>query len=94
MPKVSKLSEFERGRTVELRKKGAIAAAVHRSKTVICNSPKDPESYGTAKSSSGPEQIPPVLSRRIIRVVSQDRGRSSRQTNALTDADCSPITIR
>ena len=41
MPKTSKLSEFERGRIVELHKQGllqrAIAAEVHRSKTVFYN---------------------------------------------------------
>lgn len=98
MPKASKLSEFERGRIVELQKQGlsqrAIAAEVQRSKTVICNFLKDPERYGTAKSSGRPKKISPALSRRIKRVVSQDRGRSSRQIKALTDADCSPITIR
>ena len=55
MPKASKLSEFERGRIVELHKQGlsqrAIAAEVHRSKTVICNFLKDSESYGAAKLS-------------------------------------------
>ena len=98
MPKASKLSEFERGRIVELHKQGlsqrAIAAEVHRSKTVICNFLKDPESYGTAKSSGRPTKISPALSRIIKRVVSHDRGRSSRLIKALTDADCSPITIR
>ena len=76
MPKASKLSELERGRIVELHKQGlshrAIAAEVHRSKTVIWNFLKDPESYGTAKSSGRPKQNSPALSRRIIRVVSQD----------------------
>ena len=98
MSKASKLSEFERGRIIELHKQGlsqrAIAAEVNRSKTVICNFLKGPESYGTAKSSCRPKQIFLALSRSIIQVVSQDRGRSSRQTKALTDADCSPITIR
>ena len=98
MLKASKLSEFERGRIVELHKQGlsqrAITAEVHRSKTVICNFPKDPENYGTAKSNDKPKKMSPALSIRIIRVVSQDRGRSSRQIKALTDADCSPITTR
>ena len=78
MPKASKLSEFERGRIVELHKQGlsqrAIATEVNRSKTVICNFLNDPESYETAKSSSRPKNISPTLSRRIIRLVSQDRG--------------------
>ena len=98
MPKASKLSEFERARIVELHKQGllhrAIAAEVHHSRTVICNFLKDPESYRTAKSNGRPIKISHALSRRIIRVVSQDRGRSSRQIKALTDADCSPITIK
>ena len=61
---------------------------------MICNFLKDPESYGTAKSSGRPKKISSALGRRIIRVVSQDRGRSSRQIKALTDDDCCPITIR
>ena len=96
MPKANELSEFERGRIVELHKQGlsqrAIAAEVHRSKTVICNFLKDHESYGTVKSSGRPKKKSPALGKRIIRVVSQDTGRSSRQIKALTNADCSPIT--
>ena len=98
MPKASKLSSFERGQVVELHKQGlsqrAIAAMVNRSKTVIFNFLKDRGSYGTAKSSGRPKKNSPALSRRITRVVRQDRGRSSSQIKALTDADCSPITIR
>ena len=64
------------------------------SKTVISNFLKVPESYGTVKSSGRPKKKSPALSKRIIRVVSQDRGGSSRQIKALTDIDCSQITIR
>ena len=49
MLKANKLFEFECGRIVELQR--AIAAEVHLSKTMIYNFLKDPESYGTAKSS-------------------------------------------
>ena len=94
MPRASKLSEFERGRIVELHKQGlsqrAIADTITRSKTVICNFLKDPESYGTAKSSGRPIKISPVLGRSIRRCVSQDRGRNYRQIKELTDADCKP----
>ena len=58
-----------------------------------CNFLKDIESYRTAKSSGRPKTNFPALSWRIIRVVSQDRGRSSRQIKALTDADCSQATL-
>ena len=61
---------------------------------MIYNFLKNPESYRTAKSSGRPKTIFHALSRRIIRVVSQDRGRYSKQINALTDPDCRPITIR
>lgn len=98
MPHATKLSQFERGRIVELQKQGlsqrAIAAEVGRSKTVVYNFLKDPESYGKAKSSGRPKKISPALGRRIKRVVSQDRGRSSKQIKDLTDADCSAVTIR
>ena len=77
MPKASKLTEFERGRIVELHRQGlsqrAIATEVHRCKTVICNFPKDPDNYETAESSGRLKEISPALSIRIIRVVSQDR---------------------
>uniref|UniRef100_A0A3P8TEG4 Transposase Tc1-like domain-containing protein n=1 Tax=Amphiprion percula TaxID=161767 RepID=A0A3P8TEG4_AMPPE len=92
------LSLLERGRIVELHKQGlsqrAIAAEVGRSKTVILNFLKDPEHYGTKKSSGRPKKITPVLSRRIRLAVRQDTGWSSTQIKALTGADCSAITIR
>lgn len=69
MAKAKKLSLLERGRIVELHKQGlsqrAIAAEVGRSKTVILHFLKDPEHYGTKKSSGRPKKITPALSRRI-----------------------------
>uniref|UniRef100_A0A3P8U947 Tc1-like transposase DDE domain-containing protein n=1 Tax=Amphiprion percula TaxID=161767 RepID=A0A3P8U947_AMPPE len=98
MAKAKKLSLLERGRIVELHKQGlsqrAIAAEVGRSKTVILNFLKDPEHYGTKKSSGRPKKIPPALSRRIRLAVRQDTWRFSTQIKALTGADCSAITIR
>ena len=98
MAKAKKLSLLERGRIVELHKQGlsqrAIAAEVGRSKTVILNFLKDPEHYGTKKSSGRPQKITPALSQRIRSAVRQDTGRSSTQIKALTGADCSAITIR
>ncbi|RXN19566.1 Transposable element Tc3 transposase [Labeo rohita] len=98
MAKAKRLSVFDRGRIVELHKQGltqrAIGAELGRSKTVILHFLKDPESYGTKKSSGRPKKISPALSRRILRAVCADTGRSSTQIKALTDADCSPITIR
>ncbi len=45
------------GRMVEMHKQGrAIAAEVGRSKTVILNFLKDPESYGTKRSSGRPKK--------------------------------------
>ncbi len=41
-----------------------------------------------------PKKSSPALSRRIRRAVSEDTCRSSTQIKGLTDADCSPITIR
>uniref|UniRef100_A0A3Q1AYA6 Transposase Tc1-like domain-containing protein n=1 Tax=Amphiprion ocellaris TaxID=80972 RepID=A0A3Q1AYA6_AMPOC len=82
----------------ELHKQGlsqrAIAAEVGCSKTVILNFLKDPEHYGTKKSSGRPKKITPALSGRIRLAVRQDTGRSSTQIKALTGADCSAITIR
>ena len=76
MAKAKKLSLLERGRIVELHKQGlsqrAIAAEVGRSKTV--NFLKDPEHYGTKKSSGRPKKITPVLSWRIQRAVCEDTG--------------------
>ena len=87
MPQESKLAEFERGRICELHKKGfsqsAIAAEINRNKTVIFNFLNDPEGYGKAKSTGKPKKISPSLSRRIKRVVSQDRGQFSRQVMAV-----------
>uniref|UniRef100_A0AAQ5XD73 Transposase IS30-like HTH domain-containing protein n=1 Tax=Amphiprion ocellaris TaxID=80972 RepID=A0AAQ5XD73_AMPOC len=98
MAKAKKLSLLERGQIVELHKQGlsqcAIAAEVGRSKTVILNFLKDPEHYGTKKSSGRPKKMTPGLSRRIRLAVRQDTGRSSTQIKALTGADCSAITIR
>uniref|UniRef100_A0A096M1V3 Transposase IS30-like HTH domain-containing protein n=1 Tax=Poecilia formosa TaxID=48698 RepID=A0A096M1V3_POEFO len=95
MAKAKKLTDFERGRIVELHKQGlsqrTIAAEVGRSKTVILHFLNDPECYGTKKSSGRPS---PALSRRIRLAVRQDTGRSSTQIKAITGADCSPITIR
>ena len=53
-----------------------------------------PEGYGTKKSSDRPRNISPALSQRIWQAVHEDTGRSFTQIKALTDADCSPITIR
>uniref|UniRef100_A0A3B5QG74 Transposase IS30-like HTH domain-containing protein n=1 Tax=Xiphophorus maculatus TaxID=8083 RepID=A0A3B5QG74_XIPMA len=98
MAKAKKLTDFERGRIVELHKQGlsqrAIAAEVGRSKTVILHFLNDPEGYGTKKSSGRPQKISPALSRRIRLALRQDTGRSSTQIKAITGADCSPITIR
>uniref|UniRef100_A0A3Q0S2U3 Transposase IS30-like HTH domain-containing protein n=1 Tax=Amphilophus citrinellus TaxID=61819 RepID=A0A3Q0S2U3_AMPCI len=92
------LTDFERGRIVELHKQGlsqrAIAAEVGRSKTVILHFLSDPEGSETKKSSGRPKQISPALSRRIRLAVHQDTGGSSTQIKAITGADCSLITIR
>ncbi len=72
----------------------AIPAEVGRSKTVILNFLKDPESYGPKIQVLDPKKSSPALSRKIRRAVREDTGRSSTQIKALTDADCSPITIR
>uniref|UniRef100_A0A096LVA6 Transposase IS30-like HTH domain-containing protein n=1 Tax=Poecilia formosa TaxID=48698 RepID=A0A096LVA6_POEFO len=98
MAKAKKLTDFERGRIVELHKQGlsqrAIAAEIGRSKTVILHFLNDPEGYGTKKSSGRPKKISPALSRRIRLAVRQDTGRSSTQIKAITGSDCRPITIR
>lgn len=61
MAKAKKLSLFECGQIVELQKQGhlqwAIPAEVGRSKTVSLNFLKDPEGYGTKKSSGRPPKI-------------------------------------
>ncbi len=49
---------------------------------------------GQKMSSGRPQKNSPALRRRIQRAVREDTGRSSTQIKALTDADCSPITIR
>ncbi|CAB1443805.1 unnamed protein product [Pleuronectes platessa] len=98
MAKAKKLTVFERGRIVELLKQvlsqRAIAAEVGRSKTVILHFLKDPQGYGTKKSSGRPKEISPALSRRIRMAVRQDTGRSQSQIKNITGADCSPVTIR
>lgn len=53
-----------------------------------------PEGYGTKNSSGRPRNISPALSQRIWRAFHEDTGRSLTQIKALTDADCSLITIR
>ena len=67
---------------------------VGHSKTVNLHFSKDPEGYGTKKSSGRPQKITPVLSRRIRWAVCQDTVRPLSQIKAMTGADCSPITIR
>uniref|UniRef100_A0A673KU14 Tc3 transposase DNA binding domain-containing protein n=1 Tax=Sinocyclocheilus rhinocerous TaxID=307959 RepID=A0A673KU14_9TELE len=61
--KAKRLSVFERGSIVELHNQGllqrAIAAEVGHSKTVILHFLKDPESYGTKKSSGRSKKISP-----------------------------------
>ncbi len=61
MAKAKSFSFFERGRIVKLHKQvrmqRAIAAEVGHSKTVILHFLKDPESYGTNKSSGRPKTI-------------------------------------
>uniref|UniRef100_A0A8C2K2V4 Transposase Tc1-like domain-containing protein n=1 Tax=Cyprinus carpio TaxID=7962 RepID=A0A8C2K2V4_CYPCA len=59
-----------------------IENCVGRSKTVILHFLIDPEKKS------------PAMHWRIRRAVREDTGRSSTQIKALTDADCSPITIR
>ena len=80
MPHGSKLSGFERGRICELHKQGlpqcAIAAEIYLSETVISNLLNEPESHGKTQSTISSKKIFPALSRRIKRVVSQDRGQS------------------
>uniref|UniRef100_A0A8C4GIC6 Transposase Tc1-like domain-containing protein n=1 Tax=Dicentrarchus labrax TaxID=13489 RepID=A0A8C4GIC6_DICLA len=92
------LSVFERDRIVELHKKGlsqrTIAAEVGCSKTVILNFLKGSQGYGTKMSSGRHKKISPALSRRIQQAFCEDTDLSSTQIKALTDADCSPITIR
>ncbi len=63
----------------------AIAAEVGRSKTVILNFLKDPESYGPKIQVLDPKKSSPALSRKIRRAVREDTGRSSTQIKALTD---------
>uniref|UniRef100_A0A3Q3W0R5 Transposase Tc1-like domain-containing protein n=1 Tax=Mola mola TaxID=94237 RepID=A0A3Q3W0R5_MOLML len=95
MAKAKRLCVFESGRIVELHMQGlSQRALVGRSRTVILNFLKDPEGYGTEKSSGKPQKISPALSWRIRRAVREDTGRSLSQIKALTDTDCSPITIR
>ena len=75
----------------------AIAAEIHRNKTVSLNFLNDPEDYGKAKFIGRPKKISPALSRRIKRVVSHDRvseRQSSKQIMASTDTDCNAITIQ
>ncbi len=61
MAKAKRLSVFECGRIVEphkqVRTQRTIAAEVGRSETVILHFLKDPESYGTKKSSVEPKNI-------------------------------------
>uniref|UniRef100_A0A3P8U194 Transposase Tc1-like domain-containing protein n=1 Tax=Amphiprion percula TaxID=161767 RepID=A0A3P8U194_AMPPE len=71
-----------------------IPSSITIHKTVILNFLKDPEHYGTKKSSGRPKKITPALSRRIRLAVRQATGRSLTQIKALTGADCSAITIR
>ncbi|KAK1884253.1 Outer dense fiber protein 2 [Dissostichus eleginoides] len=61
-----------------------------RSKTLILHFLKDPEGYWTKKVD--PIKFP--LHRRILRAAVTDTGQSSTQMKAVTDADCSPITIK
>uniref|UniRef100_A0A3B3W277 Transposase Tc1-like domain-containing protein n=1 Tax=Poecilia latipinna TaxID=48699 RepID=A0A3B3W277_9TELE len=94
MAKAKKLTDFERGRIVELHKQGLSQRAMAAVRQSFCIFLNDPEGYGTKKSSGRPKKISPALSRRIRLAVRQDTGRSSTQIKAITGADCSPITIR
>ena len=98
MPKGKKLSDFEQGRIIELyRQKFSqrqIAFELKRSKTVVCNFLKDPDSYGSAKITGRPKKINVNFSRRIKREVKKNTSLTSKEMAQLTESNISPRTIR
>ncbi|KAF2344285.1 Tc3 transposase DNA binding domain [Trinorchestia longiramus] len=92
------LRDYDRGRIVELGKKGmshrAIASELNKSKTVVTNFLKNPTEYGTKKWTGRPKKITPALDRRIRSEVKKNTNITSRKIKANTDADRSSGTIR
>ena len=98
MGKATRLTDIERGKILKLRGQNfsqrAIAYEIGRSKTVVANFLKDPDIYGSKKSTGRPKKISPALSRRILREVRRNSSQSSNQIKERTNAECSSRTIR
>ena len=94
MAKGTKLSEFEKGEIIALKKVGKsqreILKALGCSKTIIL---KSPNKYGTRKPTIRPEKLSPQF-RRIVREVKKKTLSISKILKSLVDAPCNTRTIR
>ena len=97
MTKGTKLSEFEKGGIIALKRVGKsqkeISKALGRSKTVICNYLKSPNKNGTRKPTDRPEKLSPQFKRRIVCEVKKKTS-SSKILKSLVDAPSSTRTIK
>ena len=92
MAKGTKLSEFEKGENIALKRAGKsqreITKALGRRKTVISNYLKSPKKYGTRKPTGRPEKLSPQFKRRIVREVKKKISSTSKILKSLVDAPC------
>ena len=98
MAKGTKLSEFENGEIIVLKRVGKsqreISKAFRRRKTVICNYLKNPNKYRRRKPTGWPEKLSPQFKRRIVCKVKKKTSSTSKLLKSLEDPLCSTRTNR
>lgn len=97
MPKGLPLSEFEKGQINTLNSMNwtmrRIAAEINRSDRVVRNYLKNPDAYGTAKSTGRPSVVSARAKRRIIKAASNSTISSAQIASSL-NLECTPRTVR
>lgn len=97
MPRGKRLSLFEQGQIVALRRQNlsfrSIAAKVGRSDRVVRDFLADPNAYGTGKSSGRPKMLDERTKRRVIAAGSNTTNSSATIVFDL-NLSCSPLTVR
>ncbi|CDF32824.1 unnamed protein product [Chondrus crispus] len=87
MPKGKQLTDVEKGQILVLHNQCSsvreIAESINRSKTVVHNSTKNPQAYGSKKRSGRPPKLTPVLMRKVIREASKGEKSANQIRKAL-----------
>ena len=98
MGKRPKLSDFERGRVVELRNQGlsqrAIAERINRSQTVIKNFLRDQQGYGAKNRGGRPKKLNDRDMRALRRALRQTSGLSTARLKEETGVEVHRETVR